>query len=127
MQIRVYYEDTDAGGIVYHTKYINFCERSRSDIFFRNGMIPTEGEKSGFVVKHIDADFQGSARLGDLLEVKNRLLQLKRSSTILLQEIYKEEERLFSMKILLVYMENGKIARIPEHFKTLFNTIERDS
>ena len=124
MKIRVYYEDTDAGGIVYHTKYINFCERARSDIFFDNGMLPTQGEKSGFVVKHIEAEFLGSAKLGDLLEVKNTLLQMKRSSTTLLQEIFKEEQKLFSMEILLVYMEQGKISRIPEQFKSLFGTLE---
>jgi len=120
MHYRIYYEDTDAGGIVYHTKYINFCERARSDIFFDNGMLPTQGEKSGFVVKHIDADFIGSAKLGDLLEVRNKLLSLKRTSTTLLQEIYREDQKLFSMTILLVYMENGKISRIPEHFQSLF-------
>jgi acyl-CoA thioester hydrolase len=123
MQCRVYYEDTDAGGIVYHTKYINYCERARSDIFFDNGMMPGDGEKSGFVVKHIDADFLGSAKLGDLLTVKSTLVELKRTSTTLLQEVYKSEQKLFSMKILLVYMEKGKISRIPEHFKILFSQL----
>ena len=40
MKIRVYYEDTDAGGIVYHTNYIKFCERARSEVFFQRGIIP---------------------------------------------------------------------------------------
>ena len=124
MQIRVYYEDTDAGGIVYHTRYINFCERARSDIFFNNNMLPVGGEKSGFVVRKINADFLGSAVLGDLLTVKSKLLKMKLSSTVLLQEIYKGEEKLFSMEILLVYMEKGKISRIPEQFHALFQTLE---
>ena len=124
MNIRVYYEDTDAGGIVYHTKYINFCERARSDIFFNNGMMPGIGEKSGFVVRKINADFLGSAKLGDLLTVKNTLLKLKRSSAILLQEIYREEEKLFGMEIVLVYMDNERVSRIPEKFRTLFLTTE---
>jgi len=123
MKVRIYYEDTDAGGIVYHTKYINFCERARSEIFFNNNMIPDEGGKSGFVVKHIEADFIGSAQLGDLLEIKNRLLQRKRTSTTLLQEIYKNDQKLFSMRILLVYIKNGKISRIPEHFQSLFEQL----
>ena len=120
MKIRVYYEDTDAGGIVYHTRYINFCERARSDIFFENNILPTEGEKSGFVVRKIDADFLDSALLGDLLRIENRLLDLKRGSAILLQEIYKNEKKIFSMEVVLVYMEEGKISRIPEHFRRLF-------
>ena len=120
MKIRVYYEDTDAGGIVYHTKYINFCERARSQIFFDRGMVPGEGEKSGFVVKHLEADFQGSARLGDLLEVTTHVEQVKRTSMLLLQEVFKGEVKLFSMKVLLVYIQEGKICRIPETFLQLF-------
>ena len=123
MKIRVYYEDTDAGGIVYHTRYINFCERARSNIFFDNDMLPVAGEKSGFVVRKINADFLGSAVLGDLLSVKSKLLTLKRSTAVLRQEIYKDEVKLFSMEILLVYMDNGKITRIPDHFKVLFEKI----
>jgi len=125
MKIRVYYEDTDAGGIVYHTRYINFCERARSEIFFNNDMLPVAGEKSGFVVRKIEADFLGSAILGDLLMVKSRLLHLKRSSATLVQEIFKGEEKLFTMVILLVYMDQGKISRIPEHFHALFQALEQ--
>ncbi|MEN8727803.1 MAG: acyl-CoA thioesterase, partial [Sulfurovum sp.] len=44
MKIRVYYEDTDAGGIVYHTNYIKYCERARSEIFFQRGKKPTLGD-----------------------------------------------------------------------------------
>ena len=123
MQIRVYYEDTDTGGIVYHTNYIKYCERARSEIFFDSGMLPIGGEKSGFVVRKIEADFLGSAVLGDLLEVRSTLLELKRSSATLRQEVFKGDEKLFEMKILLVYMEKGKITRIPGHFNVLFEQI----
>ena len=125
MKIRVYYEDTDMGGIVYHTNYIKYCERARSEIFFQNDMIPGTGAESGFVVRRLQADFYGSAQLGDLLTVKTTLLGLKRTSCTLLQEIYKEKEKLFEMEVLLVYMENKKITRIPEHFQTLFAKIEK--
>ncbi|MGC9351806.1 MAG: YbgC/FadM family acyl-CoA thioesterase [Sulfurovum sp.] len=114
MKIRVYYEDTDAGGIVYHTNYIKYCERARSEHFFSRGMMPGEGNKSGFVVRKIDADFLGSARLGDLIEVTTSVIGSKRSSITLLQEIYKEDKKLFSMEVLLVYVEAGKPRRIPE-------------
>ena len=53
MKIRVYYEDTDAGGIVYHANYIKYCERARSELFFEKNMIPTEGDRSSFVVRRI--------------------------------------------------------------------------
>jgi acyl-CoA thioester hydrolase len=48
MKIRVYYEDTDTGGVVYHSNYLNFCERARSDAFFEKGMTPVL-EESGIV------------------------------------------------------------------------------
>lgn len=119
MKVRIYYEDTDAGGIVYHTNYIKYCERARSEHFFSRGMMPGEGNKSGFVVRKIDADFLGSARLGDLLEVRTSVEEFKKSSLILLQEIYKEETKLFSMKVMLVYVEAGKPRRIPEELANI--------
>ncbi|MGD9625492.1 MAG: acyl-CoA thioesterase, partial [Arcobacter sp.] len=52
MKLRVYYEDTDAGGIVYHSNYLNFCERARSDVFFQKGFSPVL-EGGHFVAKKI--------------------------------------------------------------------------
>ncbi len=122
MKIRVYYEDTDAGGIVYHTRYINFCERARSEIFFTQNMIPSEGEDSGFVVRDLKASFLATSTLGDMLEVTSKILKLKNSSMVLLQEIYKEDVKIFSMEVVLVYIDKGKPSRIPEKFKTIFRS-----
>ncbi len=113
MKIRVYYEDTDAGGIVYHSRYLNFCERARSEEFFRRGMMPYGQERSGFVVRRIESDFIGMARLGDLLEVRTEVLEEKRSSVKLRQKIFLGEEKIFSMEITLVYVVAGHPKRIP--------------
>jgi len=125
VKIRVYYEDTDAGGIVYHTNYIKYCERARSEAFFSKGLVPLEGEKSGFVVRKIDANFLASATLGDMLRVDTKIVTTKSSSITLLQEVWNEELKLFSMDILLVYVDSGKIRRIPEEFKKLFENIAK--
>jgi acyl-CoA thioester hydrolase len=122
MKIRVYYEDTDAGGIVYHTNYIKYCERARSEIFFQKNMVPTMGEESGFVVRNITANFIATAKLGDMLRVITKLHTLKNSSLILQQEVWKEEKKVFSMEIVLVYINKGKPCRIPNIFKEIFNT-----
>ena len=122
MKIRVYYEDTDLGGIVYHTNYIKFCERARSEVFFQKGMMPTLGETSGFVVRNINADFLATSTLGDLLEVTTKLVKVKSSSLVLLQEVWKEKVKLFSMEIVLVYIEEGKPSRIPSQFQEIFTT-----
>jgi len=123
VQIRVYYEDTDAGGIVYHTNYIKFCERARSEIFFSKGLCPFEEERSGFVVHNLHADFLATSKLGDLVEVKTSVIKISRSSVMLLQEIFKEEVKIFSMKVTLVYLAEGKPARIPALFKEIFQKI----
>jgi acyl-CoA thioester hydrolase len=123
MKIRVYYEDTDTGGIVYHTNYIKYCERARSEIFFEREMMPSEGDESGFVVRHIDADFLATSKLGDILRVDSKIETLKSSSMTLLQEVWKEEIKVFSMKVLLVYIDGGKPKRIPVPFKELFETM----
>lgn len=121
MKIRVYYEDTDAGGIVYHTNYIKYCERARSEIFFSKGMMPFEGDRSGFVVRRIEADYLGMARLGDLLEVTTEVIEIKRSSVSLRQTVYNESgAEIFAMRVLLIYVEKGRVRKIPEKFFDIF-------
>jgi acyl-CoA thioester hydrolase len=121
MHIRIYYEDTDAGGIVYHTNYIKYCERARSEIFFSKGEMPTDGENSGFVVKHIDANFLGMAILGDMIEVKSEVVKRKNASVIIKQSIFKEEVKIFEMDLTLVFVRNGRPSIIPKHLQTAFD------
>ena len=123
MKIRVYYEDTDTGGIVYHTNYIKFCERARSELFFERGMLPSQGDNSGFVVRNINANFLATSKLGDILHVTSKILTLKNSSLTLLQEVWKDDQRVFSMEVLLVYIDNGKPSRIPKEFSELFASL----
>lgn len=117
MKIRVYYEDTDVGGVVYHSNYLNFCERARSQLFFDAGRSPIL-EDGHFVAKHVDADYLKSAKFGDVLEVKTALITFKNASFALLQQIYRGEEKLFEMTIVLVYLTfEGNISKIPDSEK----------
>jgi len=121
MKIRVYFEDTDIGGIVYHSKYINFCERARSEVLFQKGLTPyNKDSNSGYIVKSINCDFLQMATLGDILEVKSKIISKSRVSFVLEQNIYKQEELIFTMQITLVYLKNGKPARLEEKFLELF-------
>ncbi|MBN2721837.1 MAG: YbgC/FadM family acyl-CoA thioesterase [Campylobacterales bacterium] len=113
MRFRIYYDDTDAGGIVYHANYLKFCERARSELFFARGSSPAI-DGGHFVVKHIDADFIKPAKLGDMLEVSHEILKLGGASLELKQEIWKDEEKLFSMTSTLVFVKNGKPARFSQ-------------
>jgi len=113
MHIRVYYEDTDIGGVVYHSNYLNFCERARSQIFFDAGRSPI-GESGHFVAKHLTADYRKSGYFGDILEVKTVLKGIKKASFTLLQTIYRGEDILFVMEIQLVHLSHeGKMVAIP--------------
>lgn len=76
-------------------------------------MLPAGEDGSGFVVRHVEADFLGMAKLGDLLEVRTRLLDEKRSGVRLRQEIVRDEERIFTMEVQLVYVVRGRPKRIP--------------
>ena len=103
MKIRVYYEDTDTGGVVYHSNYLNFCERARSEAFFQKELSPVLAE-GHFVARKLNADYFLSAKLGDMLEVKSELLEMKAASFVLKQIIYKEEKKLFEMQITLAHI-----------------------
>ena len=121
MKIRVYFEDTDIGGIVYHAKYINFCERARSEVLFRNGIMPYDANsKSGYIVKSLKCDFLKSATLGDVLEIKTSVLSASKVKFTLLQEIFKGEEKIFSMEVVIVHTINGKPAKIDSKLMELF-------
>ncbi len=119
MKIRVYYEDTDTGGVVYHSNYLNFCERARSDVFFIKGITPIL-ENGHFVARKLVVEYIMSAKLGDLLEVKSSLLKMKAASFILTQEIYKDDKKLFSMEITLAYISfEGKPQKMDISTKNL--------
>lgn len=123
---RVYYEDTDAGGVMYHANHIKFCERGRTeflrsfdlqnvDLHAENGVL--------FVVRHIEADYFRPARLEDWLTIKTSLLSIKNTSFMMRQEIVKDGEILFGMNVLLVTVNTlGKPTALPDHIKNLFKT-----
>ena len=119
MKITVYYEDTDTGGVVYHSNYLNFCERARSNAFFEQKLSPVL--KSGhFVAKKLEADFIASAKLGDELDVKTELIEMKAASFKLLQTIFRDDNKIFELNIHLAYITfEGKPQKITKDVKEL--------
>ncbi|OUT19014.1 YbgC/FadM family acyl-CoA thioesterase [Campylobacter concisus] len=121
MKIRIYYEDTDAGGIVYHANYIKFCERARSETFFQAGLNFTK-EGGYFVVSSLEAKFIASAMLGDEVFVRTKILELKKASLVLEQEIYKFDDKnveklLFRATITLAFMKEERLAKINDEIR----------
>ena len=121
MKIRIYYEDTDVGGIVYHTNYIKYCERARSEAFFQAGLNFTK-EGGYFVVSALEAKFLASAVLGDEIYVRSKVTEVKKASIVVEQEIYKVDDKnaekvLFKATITLAFMKEDRLAKISDEIK----------
>ena len=100
--IRVYYEDTDAGGVVYYANYWRFCERARTE-WLRTLGIDQQAlmNDSGlaFVVRSVQGDYLKPARLDDALTITTRIDTVRRASLIFLQHVTREAELLFSARV----------------------------
>lgn len=112
MQIRVYYEDTDCGNMVYHSNYLNYCERARSELFFKKGLLP-HSNNTFFVVKECKANWIKSAKFADILDIKSTVIEKKAASIIMKQEIFKDDEIIFEAEFRLAFLENGRPSKIP--------------
>lgn len=119
MKIIVYYEDTDTGGVVYHSNYLNFCERARSNAFFKQKLSPVLSN-GHFVAKKLEADYIASAKLGDELDVKTKLVEVKAASFKLLQTVFRDSKKIFELNIHLAYITfEGKPQKITKDVKDL--------
>lgn len=123
-QIRVYWEDTDAGGIVYHSNYLNFAERARTEMVRQLGVKQSEladnGNGFAFAVRHMDIDFLKPARLDDLLQVESTPKALGGASLQVGQVIRRLDDgaELVRLDVKLAFIRlDGKPARIPAELK----------
>ena len=117
--VRVYYENTDAGGVVYHTEYLKFLERARTEWLRHMGFdhqALDRDHRVAFVVSAVAADFQQAARLDDLLAVSVRLESLGKVRCIFAQEVRRDDEVLVRAKVTVacVARASTKPAAIPE-------------
>lgn len=129
--IRIYYQDTDAGGIVYHSLYLNFAERARAE-FLRDINCPVGAllERGvAFVLRHIDMDFKAPARLDELLTVRTRIGEMKNASITMIQEVVRDEKLLVKMTLQLAFINPHTLTpiRIPADIKTLFQKYQQET
>ncbi len=120
MKIRVYYEDTDVGGVVYYANYLKFCERARSELFFQKNLSPHISENEFFIVKEVAAKYIKPAQFADLLDIKTTLITKKNASIDMLQEIYRKDILLFTANFKLVFLKNFKPSKIPQELFKVF-------
>ncbi len=118
--VRIYYEDTDAGGIVYNANYLKFLERARTEWLRQLGIEQDQLLQLGvaFVVRHIDIEFRNAARFNQRLTVYCQVAQQKRASLIFSQEIADETGRTIvtaKVTIACVNITAMKPIAIPDH------------
>jgi acyl-CoA thioester hydrolase len=116
--IRVYWEDTDAGGVVYYANYLKFLERARSEWLRALGFEQPELISSHggvFVVKRIEADYLRPARFNESLIVEAEVETLRKASLVMRQRILHEAENLLFARVTLAWVNEKtfKPARIP--------------
>lgn len=115
IRFRVYYEDTDAGGVVYHANYLCFAERARTDALRLAGLNQTQLMRErnlGFVVRKATVDFLAPARLDDAITVTTRLTGNRRASFTMQQTMHVGDSRVADCEIVIVCID-GTFKPVP--------------
>ena len=126
MRIRVYYEDTDFSGIVYHANYLRFMERGRTNYLRLLGAdhgalfaeAQTQAPGFAFVVRSMQIEFLKSARMDDVLEVVTAPEEVKGASITLKQQILRADELLVEARVRVAFVCGGRARPIPKALRT---------
>ena len=119
MEIRVYYEDTDCGGVVYYANYLKYFERARTEFLRDRGQFLTDYMKKGieFIVVRAEVDYKSPARYNDVLDITTTVSEIARASFIMGYTVLRKEDgKLLAsgMTRLACINKNGKPVRIPD-------------
>ena len=122
MLVRVYYEDTDFSGVVYHASYLRFMERGRTNYLRLLGAdqralfeeAAREAPGFAFVVRHMSIDFRKPARMDDVLEVVTRTGEVKGASVTLQQEVRRGDDVLIEASVQVAFVSGGRARPIPK-------------
>lgn len=122
LPVRVYYEDTDMGGIVYYANYLKYIERGRSVWVQDIGVDQMAMRDAGYVfaVRRVEADYKAPARLDDLLTVQTSVRSVSGARLVMDQEVLRSDTVLFSAVVTVVCLTvSGAPARLPEEVRRL--------
>ena len=128
IRIRVYYEDTDAAGIVYHAAYLEFAERARTEMLrclgFDHGALRARFGVV-FTVRRCLVEYRAPARLDDLLEVRTRVTRLGGAALDLEQRILREDRLLTRLEVRLALLSPElRVARLPPRLRAAFDRLK---
>ena len=130
-KIKVYYEDTDSGGVVYYANYLKFLERARTEALFSIGYSNKkikEKFNSLIIVKSCNVNYKKPANLEDELKIRSFVKSITKTSFFMNQIISRDEEIIVEAQIHLVFVnENGKPVKIPDEIYSKFKPYFCDS
>ncbi len=132
LDLRVYYEDTDAGGIVYHARYLAFAERGRAELL-RDAGVPHEelvrDEGLIFVVRRVKMDYLRPARLDEMLTVTTEPTELGAALAMLRQDFAVGDRTVARLDVQLACVRgaDGRPSRIPPRWRAAFEEVRRGS
>ena len=124
-KVKIYYEDTDSGGVVYYANYLKYLERARSEAIYSLGLTNTNLQKKHdtlIIVKSCNIEYKKPAKFEDELDIISSILSKTKTSFTMLQIIKKNEEIISEATVQLVTVnEEGKPIKIPEILNNLLN------
>ena len=117
-QIKIYYEDTDSGGVVYYANYLKFLERARSEAIYSLGLSNKkllDEYKALIIVKSCNIEYKKPARFEDKLQIYSSIKSFTRTSFIMIQKIKRDDETISEAEVHLVTVDpEGKPIKIPD-------------
>jgi acyl-CoA thioester hydrolase len=121
LPLRVYYEDTDFSGLVYHASYLRFMERGRTELLrcsaLHQAVMHEEMNGLAFAVRRMSIEFEKPARMDDVLLVKTRSHEMRGASMVLAQEIWRDGERLVMAEVTVAAIRAGRAVRLPDELR----------
>ena len=123
LPVRVYYEDTDFSGVVYHASYLRFLERGRTDFLRLAGVdqstLHADGAGLIFAVRRMTVDFLKPARMDDVLLIETRTEEVRGASLVVAQAIRRGEETLLTADVRVAALAGGRPSRIPDALRAI--------
>lgn len=122
--VRVYYEDTDFSGVVYHASYLRFLERGRTEFLRSAGIAQSDLHRDdgafGFAVRRMSVEWLKPARMDDLVQIETGIVDVRGASLVMAQRITRDKAVLLTADVHVAVVAAGRPARIPETLRRRF-------
>jgi acyl-CoA thioester hydrolase len=125
--VRVYFEDTDFSGVVYHARYLHFMERARSDMLARAGIDQRGAHAAGegaYAVTHMDIAYRRAAKFDDALLVTSKVTAIRGASVDIHQTVTRADEEILDAKVTAAFVRpDGRPGRQPKIWRDAFQAL----